>query len=106
MPIAPETEKDRTPALKTWGVPWRVVSVEALPGQRVRVRFADGIEGIVNMGPLVSSENAGVFQALRNPAVFEGVHVSLGAVTWPGDVDLAPDAMYDEITAYGEWTPR
>jgi len=27
-----------------------------------------------------------------------------GAVTWPGEIDLAPDAMYAEITATGAWT--
>ena len=34
------------------------------------------------------------------------VYVSLGAVTWPGELDLAPDAMYDEIKARGEWVLR
>jgi hypothetical protein len=29
-----------------------------------------------------------------------------GAVTWAGDLDLAPDAMYDEIKAAGHWTPE
>jgi hypothetical protein len=24
-------------------------------------------------------------------------------VEWPGDIDLAPDAMYDEIKALGVW---
>ncbi len=26
-----------------------------------------------------------------------------GAVTWPGEIDLAPDAMYLEIEAAGIW---
>jgi hypothetical protein len=29
-----------------------------------------------------------------------------GAVAWPGDIDLAPDAMYEEIKAKGEWLLR
>jgi hypothetical protein len=29
-----------------------------------------------------------------------------GAVTWPGDIDLAPDAMYREIKRSGEWVLR
>lgn len=24
-------------------------------------------------------------------------------VTWPGELDLAPDAMYEHIKASGEW---
>jgi hypothetical protein len=31
------------------------------------------------------------------------VSIDHGAVTWPGDIDLAPDAMYDEIKARGIW---
>jgi hypothetical protein len=27
----------------------------------------------------------------------------LGAVTWPGDLDLAPDAMYRAINEQGNW---
>jgi hypothetical protein len=30
-------------------MPWRVVSVEASRGYRLRVRFVDGLEGIVDM---------------------------------------------------------
>jgi hypothetical protein len=26
-----------------------------------------------------------------------------GAVTWPGEIDLAPDAMYAAIAAEGKW---
>jgi hypothetical protein len=29
--------------------------------------------------------------------------VTDGVVTWPGDLDLVPDAMYDEIRAHGRW---
>ncbi|MBT0893743.1 hypothetical protein KI811_07950 [Geobacter hydrogenophilus] len=26
-----------------------------------------------------------------------------GAVTWPGEIDLAPDAMYQNIKQYDKW---
>jgi hypothetical protein len=44
-----------------------------------------------------------VFEPLRDPAVFSRASVQLGAVEWPGGVDLAPDAMHDEIRRNGEW---
>jgi hypothetical protein len=44
-----------------------------------------------------------VFAALRDPRTFSQARVELGVVTWPGELDLAPDAMYDEIRAYGKW---
>jgi len=50
-------------------------------------------------------ESPGVFQALRDPAVFRQVHLDHGAVTWPGEIDLAPDAMYDDIRNTGRSVP-
>jgi Protein of unknown function (DUF2442) len=82
---------------------WRVVDVQALPGYRLRVRFNDGTEGEVDMSRLIQAPHAGVFAALRDEALFRQVHVALGAVTWPGDLDLAPDAMYQAIRERGEW---
>jgi hypothetical protein len=35
--------------------------------------------------------------------VFAQVRVEYGAVTWPGDIDLAPDAMHDELKDHGVW---
>jgi len=81
--------------------PWRVVTVTAMPAYRLDVRFRDGTSGTVDMSPLVNSDSAGVFRALREPSVFEAVHVELGAVAWPGDIDLAPDALYTAIKANG-----
>jgi hypothetical protein len=83
--------------------PWRVARVEALPDFRLRVRFVDGLEGVVDVKDLAFSRDAGVFSALRDPGLFSKVHVELGAVTWPGEIDLAPDAMYEEIKNHGDW---
>jgi hypothetical protein len=83
--------------------PWRVAEVEALPGFRLRVRFNDGTAGIVEMAAFVISSRAGVFAALRDETVFRRARVALGAVTWPGDLDLAPDAMHRAIGTQGEW---
>ena len=37
-------------------MPWRVASVEALPGYRLRLRFLDGLEGVVDMSALLPSQ--------------------------------------------------
>jgi hypothetical protein len=29
--------------------------------------------------------------------------MEMGTVAWPGDIDLAPDAMHDALAATGEW---
>jgi hypothetical protein len=84
-------------------VPWRLKEVVTLSGYRLKVRFQDGLEGIVDMSGLVRSEDAGVFAALHDEAVFRRVFLEYGAVTWRGEIDLAPDAMYEEIKKSGTW---
>lgn len=79
---------------------WRVTSVEVIGEHRLRVRFVDGVEGDVQFMP---SRFRGVFAPLADPARFAEARVELGAVTWPGELDLAPDAMHDAIAARGEW---
>jgi hypothetical protein len=80
-----------------------LASVEALPDYRLQVRFHDGVEGIVDMSRRVRSPDAGVFSVLADPERFAQVGIEFGAVWWPGDLDLAPDAMYAEIKAHGRW---
>jgi len=84
--------------------PWRIKHVEALEGFRLRVAFVDGVSGFVEMADLVSSPNAGVFAVLADPAKFMQVSLDYGVVTWPGEIDLAPDAMHAAIQRSGKWT--
>ena len=84
-------------------MPWRVATVITLPGLRLCVRFVDGTEGTVELASMIHSPGAGVFAALADPARFAQVFVSHGAVTWPGDLDLAPAAMYAAIKQTGTW---
>jgi hypothetical protein len=74
--------------------PWRVAHVEVLPGFRLHVRFNDGMEGNVELSDFVHSGSAGVFAALRDVTLFAQARIECGVVTWPGDLDLAPDAMH------------
>ncbi len=103
MPTQTETQDDRSASVTPVGPPWRVASVEALPGWRLHVRFNDGLQGIVEMEREVHAPDAGVFAELADPERFAAAYVDFGAVTWPGEVDLAPDAMHAEIKAHGRW---
>lgn len=100
------TQEDRaasvTPAVRP-SAPWRVRDVTALPDYRLSVRFVDGLTGTVDLSALIASPEAGVFARLRDRALFDQVFVDLGAVAWPGELDLAPDAMHAAIKERGEW---
>jgi hypothetical protein len=82
---------------------WDVVAVEPVSTLVLAVRFEDGTEGNVRFE---ASHLSGVFEALKAPEVFRQARVEGGAVTWPGEIDLAPDAMYREIKKSGEWVLR
>jgi hypothetical protein len=109
MLTEPPTQADRTlgiiPPIHATQ-PDDVKTVEVAGPFRLCVTFFDGVSGIVDMTELVHSACAGVFAALADANVFSQAYVLHGAVTWPGDLDLAPDAMYDEIRANGEWILR
>jgi len=81
-------------------VPWRICKVYPMPDYCLHVRFVDGLEGIVKFLP---EHLTGIFVALKDRVFFEKVYLEYGAVTWPGELDLAPDAMYEEIKKNGEW---
>ncbi len=82
---------------------WDVVDVKTIAALALQVKFADGTTGKVRFEP---SHLTGVFAALKDPILFEQAHIDGGAVVWPGDLDLAPDAMYQAIKSQGEWVLR
>ena len=83
--------------------PWRVCKVKSFQDYRLYVQFMDGLEGFVDLYRLIHSDHAGVFKVLRNKSLFDQVFIDYGAVTWPGELDLAPDAMHDAIQKHGKW---
>lgn len=81
--------------------PWRLRALSVLPEWQLAVTFNDGTKGIVDVSELVHGSDAGVFEALRDPAFFAQAYLDCGAVTWPNGADLAPDGMYEEIRCSG-----
>jgi hypothetical protein len=74
----------------------RIIDVKALPRFRLELRFDNGETGVVD---LLSLAGRGVFEAWNVPGVFEDVSVTDdGAVQWPGEIDLCPDALYLRMT--------
>lgn len=76
---------------------WRVISVQPLPGHRLRVAFADGVHGEVDLSERLFGP---MFEPLRDPDYFAQAAVDeFGVVCWPNGADLAPDALYESIVA-------
>lgn len=79
---------------------WDVIEVKVVDHGCLHIRFADGLEGQVKFLP---SAYRGVFEKLADPDEFCKARVNDYFVTWPGELDLAPDAMHQAIAKHGEW---
>jgi hypothetical protein len=75
-----------------------ILRVEQTGDKRIKVYFHDGLCGEVEFRQPFFR---GVFSHLVDPREFAKVCVFDGYVTWPGNLDLAPDAMYDKIKENG-----
>jgi len=98
MRIETATQEDIALGLEPCFPP--VVTVAVTASLTLRVEFADGVVGEVRFLP---SHLTGVFEALKDPAFFVQARAEHGAVTWPGELDLAPDAMYEAVKHSGSW---
>ena len=108
MPSVTDPKPDRTPEVVPeiqHTVPWRVVSVAALPERCLKVAFVDRTEGEVALNQFLADPKieGTIFEASREADFFARVDVQMGAVHWPNGADLAPDAMYDAIRQDGCW---
>lgn len=75
-----------------------IVEVQPLENHRLRLRFEDGVEGVVDVAGMIRFK--GVFAPLKDPAFFDQVRVNpdLGTICWPNDADIDPDVLYSRIT--------
>lgn len=96
------TEKNITPGI-ICTAPWRLIKIKPFSHYKLKVEFIDGVCGWVEMSLRITSDKAGVFAALKDVHLFNQVRLEYGVATWPGEIDLAPDAMYDEIKCNGKW---
>ena len=51
------------------------------------------------------SATAGVFAQVADPAHTPSVSIERGAIIWPGEIALAPDAMHAAFMQAGTWVP-
>lgn len=74
----------------------RPVAVRAIGEFRLWLRFADGVEGEVDLSDLAGH---GVFEVWRDRAFFESVRIDeTRAIAWGDTVDLCADALYLRLT--------
>jgi len=75
-----------------------VIAVTALEPYQIKVRFADGVEGTVDLSAMIGH---GIFAQLTDPQAFAQVYVDpvTHTVAWPQGIDLCPDTLYADVQA-------
>ena len=73
----------------------KLVDSEYVSAYTIRLRFADGIEGDVDLSDELWGE---VFEPLKNPDVLREFRLDkeLNTIVWPSGADLAPELLYEK----------
>jgi len=58
----------------------------------LEVSFNNGEIRLFDARPYLSK---GAFTRLQNPALFMQAYVAFDTVCWPGELDIAPETLYD-----------
>jgi hypothetical protein len=69
-----------------------VVKVEAKPDYRLHLEFENGEKRVFDMSPYMDKKP---FSQLKGSPLFCQATVDFGTVVWPGDIDIAPETLYD-----------
>lgn len=74
----------------------RIQSAEFVRDYTLRLRFADGTEGEIDLSGELEGE---VFLPLRDPAYFRQFRLDreLHTIVWPNGADFAPEFLYEQI---------
>ena len=73
---------------------YHVFEFERAGGYRLRIRFDDGLERLVDLEPVLWGE---LYGPLRDPAVFQTVHLDpeFRTLIWGNGADFDPSILHD-----------
>ena len=75
-----------------------VVRVTVRAGYVLELEFENGEQRVFDMSPYMDKKP---FSRLKQASAFNGAHVDYGTVVWPGNIDIAPETLYDRSEPVG-----
>ncbi|MCW5853667.1 MAG: DUF2442 domain-containing protein [Anaerolineae bacterium] len=74
----------------------KVAEVKALDGYKLWLRYADGVEGVVDLSAHMGK---GVYAIWEDPREFAKAHIGpSGEIAWNEQLDMDADALYLKLT--------
>jgi hypothetical protein len=73
----------------------QLIEIKPQPGYRLWLKYADGVEGVVDLSPLVGQ---GVFALWNDAREFEKARAARSAVIWNEEVDIDAVQLYLQLT--------
>ncbi|WP_435750951.1 DUF2442 domain-containing protein [Thauera sp. AutoDN2] len=70
-----------------------VVAVQIQPDFQMDLEFDNGERRRFDMRPLLAMKP---WNRVAATALFERARVDYGTVVWPGEIDIAPETLYDD----------
>jgi hypothetical protein len=70
-----------------------VIAVRPCTDFQLDLEYKNGERRRFDMRPLLAMKP---WNRIALPAVFERVRVDYGTVVWPGEIDVAPETLYDD----------
>lgn len=75
-----------------------VTTVIVKPDYQLELQFQNGELRRFDMRPLLAMKP---WDRIANPHLFERAKVEYGTVVWPGEIDIAPETLYDDSIHLG-----
>ena len=73
-----------------------VTQVRVRDNYLLEIEFNTGETRVFDARPYLEK---GVFTRLKDPAIFRRAYVAYDTVCWPGNLDIAPETLYDRSQA-------
>jgi hypothetical protein len=72
-----------------------IIAVKTQPDYQLELKFENGELRRFDMRPLLEMKP---WNRIASKQLFEHAKVEYGTVVWPGEIDIAPETLYDDST--------